>query len=130
MNTYSYLILRLVIAASMFGHGLVRLPKIATFSEWMVNSFKGSILPSVMVTSFSYALPIAEFAIGLLLLLGLFTKQAAFAGGIVMVILVFGATTVENWEIIPAQLIHAVFFATLIHFNANNSFAADNLINK
>jgi thiosulfate dehydrogenase [quinone] large subunit len=70
MNTTSFLILRLTIGASMFGHGLVRLPKLAMFSNWMVGTFEKSILPKAMVTPFSYLLPIAEFTIGLLLISG------------------------------------------------------------
>jgi thiosulfate dehydrogenase [quinone] large subunit len=45
MNTTSFLLLRLGIGISMFGHGLVRLPKLAGFSKWMVTSFEKSLLP-------------------------------------------------------------------------------------
>ncbi|MDV6170323.1 DoxX family membrane protein [Flavobacterium sp. DG1-102-2] len=128
MNTYSFLILRLAIGVSMFTHGLVRLPKLTAFSVWMVNSFKESMLPEVVVTPFSYALPVAEFTIGLLLLLGLFTKQAAFAGAIVMLMLLFGTGMIENWEAVPSQLIHAALFAVLLHFIGSNKYALDNVL--
>jgi thiosulfate dehydrogenase [quinone] large subunit len=127
MNTTSFLILRLAIGASMFGHGLVRLPKLAMFSNWMVGAFEKSILPKAMVTPFSYLLPIAEFTIGLLLISGLFTKPALIGGSVVMVILIFGACMIENWEILPSQLIHAAFFAVLLQFATNNTYALDNL---
>ena len=130
MNTTSFLILRLAIGASMFGHGLVRLPKLATFSNWMVGTFQKSILPKAMVTPFSYLLPIAEFTIGLLLISGLFTKPALIGGGLVMIILIFGSCMIENWEILPSQLIHAAFFAVLLQFAANNTYALDNLFLK
>jgi len=128
MNTYSFLILRLAIGVSMFTHGLVRLSKLTAFSAWMVNSFKESLLPEIVVTPFSYALPVAEFTIGLLLLLGLFTKQAAFAGAIVMMMLLFGTGMIENWEAVPSQLIHAAFFSVLLHFIGSNKYALDNLL--
>ncbi|MEO3404637.1 DoxX family membrane protein [Mucilaginibacter sp. CAU 1740] len=130
MNTTSFLILRLTIGASMFGHGLVRLPKLAMFSNWMVGTFEKSILPKAMVTPFSYLLPIAEFTIGLLLISGLFTKPALIGGGVVMMILIFGSCMIENWEILPSQLIHAAFFAVLLQFAANNTYALDNLFLK
>ncbi|AYL96941.1 DoxX family protein [Mucilaginibacter celer] len=130
MNTTSFLILRLAIGASMFGHGLVRLPKLAMFSNWMVGTFQKSMLPKAMVTPFSYLLPIAEFTIGLLLISGLFTKSALIGGGVVMMILIFGSCMIENWEIIPSQLIHAAFFAVLLQFAANNTYALDNLLLK
>lgn len=130
METTSFLLLRLAIAISMFGHGLVRLPKLATFSNWMVGSFENSMLPKIIVTPFSYILPIAEFAIGLFLLVGIFTKPSLVAGAIVMIILLFGTSMIENWEAIPSQLIHIAFFALLLHFADYNSWAIDTLIKK
>jgi len=130
MNQTAYLLVRLAIGASMFGHGLVRLPKLATFSQWMVGTFEKSMLPKIMVVPFSYGLPIAEFAIGLCLILGLFTKPAMIAGGIVMLILIFGTTLIENWEALPSQLIHIVFFAVLLQFLSDNSWAFDTLFFK
>lgn len=130
METTSFLLLRIAIAISMFGHGLVRLPKLETFSNWMTNSFENSMLPKILVTPFSYILPIAEFSIGVLLLLGLFTKPSLIAGAAIMLILLFGTSMIENWEAIPSQLIHIAFFALLLHFINDNSWAIDTLIKK
>lgn len=125
MNTTSFLLLRIGIGISMFGHGLVRLPKLTEFSQWMVASFEKSLLPSVIVTPFSYALPILEFGIGTLLILGLLTKQALLAGSIVMLLLLLGTMLIENWEALPSQLIHLVFFAILIQFISSNTWSLD-----
>lgn len=130
MNTTTFLLLRLTIAMSMFGHGLVRLPKLNGFSNWMVGSFEKSFLPGALVTPFSYILPVAEFVIGLLLLIGLFTKPALIAGGATMILLIFGATMVENWEALPSQMIHAAFFAVLVQFVQYNQWALDNMLKK
>ncbi|PSL48889.1 thiosulfate dehydrogenase [quinone] large subunit [Chitinophaga niastensis] len=129
-NAIVFLLLRLAVAASMFGHGLVRLPKLNGFSTWMVKSFEKSMLPDFMVVPFSYALPIAEFVIGLLLLAGLFTRISLIGGGIVMVILIFGTAMIENWDALPSQLIHAAFFAVLLAFIRYNTIAVDHLIKK
>lgn len=114
----------------MFGHGLVRLPKLEAFSNWMAGSFANAMLPSVLVVPFSYALPIAEFIIGLLLIVGLWTKQALIGGGLVLLCLIFGTTLIENWEALPAQLIHVAFFALLLHFLSDNVWAVDQWIKK
>lgn len=129
-NTISFLILRLAIGASMFGHGLVRLPKLDKFSGGMAKAFENSMLPAPLVTSFSYTLPIAEFVIGLLLIIGLFTRQALITGGIVMILLILGATSIENWEALVSQFIHVAFFATLLSCRTYNSYAVDNLLKK
>lgn len=124
-----FLLLRLAIAASMFTHGLVRLPKLAKFSVWMVGNFEKSMIPKMLVLPFSYALPVIEFIIGLLLLLGLFTKQSLFAGGIVMFLLLLGTGMIENWEAVPSQLMHAAIFAILISNIHQNSYALDHMLN-
>lgn len=131
MNPTTFLLLRLAAGASMLGHGLVRLPKLHAFSQWMTGSFQKSMLPSWMVSPFSLVLPIAEFTIGLLLVAGLFTRPALIAGGVVMILLIAGTTLIENWEALPSQLIHAAYFAVLLQFTAfSNSFALDNLFKK
>src|SRR5690348_18268752 len=125
MNPITFLLLRLAIGASMFGHGLVRLPKLAGFSSWMVGSFEKSMLPLSLVRPFSYALPILEFTVGLLLITGLFTKASLIAGALIMAALIFGTTLIESWDAITSQLIHAAFFAVLLQFVQYNTFALD-----
>lgn len=125
MNKTSFLLLRLGIGTSMFGHGLVRLPKLNGFSHWMVNSFEKSFLPQSLVLPFSYMLPVAEFLTGLLLLVGLFTRQALIAGAAIMILLLFGTTMIESWDAIPTQLLHLIFFAVLLQFAQSNTWALD-----
>ncbi|NML35782.1 DoxX family membrane protein [Chitinophaga sp. G-6-1-13] len=129
-NTIAFVLLRLAVAASMFGHGLVRLPKLNGFSHWMTTSFEKSMLPGAMVLPFSYILPIAEFVVGLLLILGLFTRLSLIAGAIIMIMLILGTTLIEEWGSLPSQLIHVAFFAVLLVFIKYNGFALDRVINK
>lgn len=127
-NTTTFLLLRLGIGISTFGHGLVRLPKLQGFSKWMTGLFEKSMLPQALVIPFSYFLPFAEFITGLLLIIGLFTRQALIAGGIIMLLLIAGTTIIENWDALPSQLIHLAFFAILLNYTNNyNSVAIDKL---
>lgn len=130
MNKLPYFLLRLTIGASFFGHGLVRLPKLSGFSQWMVKSFENAILPKDLVLVFSYILPVAEFSIGILLLLGLFTRLASTAGCIVMAILILGSCMIENWEPIPSQLLHSGILILLLQFIGSNQFSVDYYLSK
>ncbi|GAL87254.1 DoxX family protein [Sporocytophaga myxococcoides] len=111
----------------MFGHGLVRFPKLSSFSSWMVTGFEKSILPQALVVSFSYALPFIEFGVGFLLIIGLFTEVALISGTAVMILLIFGSSLIESWEAIPSQLIHVMIFVWLLQFKGGNGISADQL---
>lgn len=130
MDSTAYFLLRIAVGASMFGHGLVRFPKLQAFSNWMTGLFEKSILPNALVLPFSFILPVAEFVVGLFLLVGLVTRQASIAGAVVMIMLVMGSCLIENWESLPSQLIHIAFFAVLIQFVNANKWAIDSLIKK
>ncbi|HEY4336693.1 MAG TPA: DoxX family membrane protein [Puia sp.] len=122
----AFLLARLGIGMSAFGHGLVRLPKLSAFATHMSAPFEKSMLPQTLVVPFAYILPFLEFGIGLLLLIGLFTKQALIAGAIVMILLIFGTTAVEQWQNLDSQLVHLAFFAVLLVFvDQYNSMALD-----
>jgi thiosulfate dehydrogenase [quinone] large subunit len=123
---WSFLLARLAAGMSMFGHGLVRLPKLNGFSNWMVGQFQKSMLPDALVIPFSYLLPFAEFVIGLLLLFGLLTRTSLIAGGFVMIALIFGSSMIEEWGAIPSQLLHVAFFAFLLCYTDQyNRFSLD-----
>ena len=131
MNTkISYLIIRTAVGVSMFGHGLVRLPKLHAFSEWMLKSFEKAMLPDIFVLPFSYVLPIAEFVLGILLILGFLTRISAIAASVVMILLIFGTTLIENWGALTPQFIHLGFFAYLIQHMDKNRFSIDYLLKK
>ncbi len=125
----AYLLVRLSIGVSMFGHGLVRLPKLSVFVEHIVGSFKNSILPEVLTIPFAYSIPVVEFVIGVMLIVGLFTKQALVIGCVLMITLVFGSTMIENWGIIDSQLIHTLIFSGLLVTINYNYLALDNKLN-
>lgn len=122
----AFLLARLGIGMTSFGHGLVRLPKLPAFAAHMSAPFAHSMLPEAIVIPFAYLLPFLEFGVGLLLLLGLFTKQALIAGAIVMILLIFGTTAIEQWQNLDSQLVHLAFFAVLLPFvDRYNSYALD-----
>ncbi|MCV7103246.1 DoxX family membrane protein [Mycobacterium palustre] len=126
----AYLLLRLTIGASLFGHGLVRLPKLGAFHAQLMGEFKASMLPAFLVSPCGYALPFAELITGALLLAGALTRAAAVAAGVVMIVLVLGATSIEHFNVIGEQLLHALLLAAVIAFRNDNAYSVDGLLTR
>ncbi|MBV8785868.1 MAG: DoxX family protein [Mycobacterium sp.] len=124
----AYLLLRVTIGTSLFGHGLVRMPKLSAFHAQMMGEFKASILPAALVSPCVYVLPFVELATGVLLVAGAFTRVAAAAGALVMIVLVFGATSIEHFNVIGEQLLHAMLLAAVVAFRSHNRYSVDNLL--
>lgn len=128
-NRFAFLIARLAIGMSFFGHGAIRLPKLAQFSEGMAKEFINSPLPQALVLPFGYVLPFLELIVGVMLLVGLFTRFAAFAAGLILVSLIFGSGMIENWNAVSVQLIHVAFIVYLLSFaDEPNEFSVDHYL--
>jgi thiosulfate dehydrogenase [quinone] large subunit len=121
----AYLLARLPIAISMFGHGLERIPKLQGFSSHLVVQFSKSIIPAALVTPFSYALPFLELLTGILLILGLFTRFSCILGVLIMLVLIFGSSMLEQWENVFTQIIYGAYFALLYYFAIYNRYSID-----
>ncbi len=129
-KNWAYAFARLALGLSMFGHGLVRFPKLSGFSSWMTGQFETSFLPPAFVQFFGYALPFAEFIAGLLLILGVKTRWGLIFTGFILLSLILGATLIENWNALPSQLIHLAFVVGLLVYLPHNAFSIDRLISK
>jgi len=112
----TFFFLKLPIAVSLLGHGLVRLPKLPAFTDWLVTTMEKSVIPEFLIVPFGYVLPIAEFLIGLSLLIGFQVKYSLFAGLALMSVLIFGSSSIENWSAIESQLLHSLYLFGLVWF--------------
>lgn len=111
-----FFFLRLPIAISLAGHGLVRLPKLQTFTEGMVKSMEKSAIPAALITPFGYVLPFLEAIIGISLLIGFKPKLTIYSAIALMSILILGSSSIENWSAIEAQLLHSLYLFVLLWF--------------
>lgn len=111
-----FFFLRLPIAISLAGHGLVRLPKLQTFTEGMVKSMEKSAIPEALITPFGNVLPFLEAIIGISLLIGFKPKLTIYSAFALMSILILGSSSIENWSAIEAQLLHSLYLFALLWF--------------
>lgn len=121
----AYLLLRVSMGVNLLGHGLARIPKLSVFAEGMTKSFEKSWLPQPFVHLFSTTLPFLELVIGAMLILGFKTRIANCAGAVLIIALLFGSSTIENWEAMGIQMIYALFFYILISRLEDNRYALD-----
>ena len=122
----AYLFLRATLGVNILFHGLSRiLAGTETFAASLVQQFHATPLPSGMVSAFAHALPWVEAAIGLLVLLGAATRFALCAGGLLILVLTFGSTLHQDWDVAGIQLIYAGVYAALLAFREKNAFSVD-----
>ncbi|WPB79621.1 DoxX family membrane protein [Archangium violaceum] len=120
-----YLLLRLALGINLLGHGLVRIGDPGAFADTLVRLFASTWLPSPLVRLFALMLPFIETALGVLITLGLLTRSALFAGGLLMVSLIFGTALRSDWETLGLQMIYAALYAALMASARFNALSVD-----
>lgn len=118
----AYLFIRILVGINFFTHGLVRLPKINAFSNWMVTTYESTFLPKVMVQIFSQTVPYIELLLGAALFLGIYTYKTTIAIGVLLTVLLFGACLLEKWDWVAFQMIYALCAYLLISRIEDNTY--------
>lgn len=124
----AYAMLRFTLGLSIFMHGLVRLPHLRAFADGTAKLFMDTPLPAFTVRLFAVGLVLVETAVGLLILLGLWTRWALFLGALTMAALVFGTALRSDWDTLAIQLLYALIYAALIATRGYNAYSLDALI--
>jgi len=110
---------------NFFVHGIVRIPKLEGFSQWMAGMFAESLLPLALVKPFAYVLPFVELSIGVLLIVGFQTRKALNAGALVILMLVSGSCLIEKWDMAGGQMTYAIYFFALSYLVHLNAYSVD-----
>ena len=121
-SIWAYTVLRLTFGANIMLHGLSRLlAGHAAFLAYLSHYFeKTPAVPASLLPAFAWALPPIETALGVLLLLGLWTRFALIAGALVLTGLAIGTNLAQDWGVAGLQLIYAfLYYYLLIHRDQN-----------
>jgi thiosulfate dehydrogenase [quinone] large subunit len=118
----AYTILRLSFGANILLHGLSRiLNGRPAFLAYLTHYFEHAHLISPgMLPIFGAVLPWVETTLGLLLMLGLFSRFTLIAGALVMTALVIGTNLAQDWLVSGLQLPYCfIYYYLLIHLEQN-----------
>jgi thiosulfate dehydrogenase [quinone] large subunit len=126
----AYLMLRFTLGLSILMHGLVRLPHLGAFADGLVKLFVETPLSAAMVRPFAVSLVFGETIVGLLILLGLWTRWSLLLGALAMVALVFGTALRSDWNTLAIQMLYASIYAALIATREYNTYSLDVLIQR
>jgi len=120
-----YLVLRFTLGLSILMHGLVRLPHLQAFADGLVKMFGDTPLSAMLVRPFGFGLVFVETAVGLLVLLGLWTQEALLVGSAAMAALIFGSALHSEWDTVAIQLLYAAIYAALLAAREYNAYSLD-----
>lgn len=127
----AHALFRFIVGLNFFMHGAVRIfGNLDKFVAGVQNQFKESFLPPVLVHFYAMALPFAELGVGLLLLVGLWTRWTLVTGFLIMSSLLFGMASLQKWDTVVSHMVYAACFFLLLYFNAPNRFSLDYRIRK
>ena len=110
----AYTLLRIVVGINYFNHGATRIFNIPAFMDSMVNTMQDSWIPEFLLRINAALVPPVELIVGALMIIGLFTRGALIACFILMAVLMYGITIIQNWDGASSQLIYNIALFILL----------------
>ncbi|MDJ0536526.1 MAG: DoxX family protein [Xenococcaceae cyanobacterium MO_207.B15] len=110
----AYTLLRIVVGINYFNHGATRIFNIPGFMDAMVNTMQDSWIPEFLVRINAALVTPVELIVGALITVGLFTRRALIACFVLMIVLMYGVTIIQNWNVASSQLIYNIVLFILL----------------
>jgi thiosulfate dehydrogenase [quinone] large subunit len=121
-----YAMLRLALGLNVMMHGVSRiLMGPGEFAFKLQTQFANSMLPVVGVRVFGVLLPGIETLVGFLILTGLRLRVALVAASLLMMVLTFGSSMIQDWSAAGTQLMYAAILAALIALQRFDGWSVD-----
>ncbi|WP_319422772.1 DoxX family protein [Pleurocapsa sp. FMAR1] len=121
----AYTLLRIVVGINYFNHGATRIFNIPGFIDSMVSTMQGSWIPEFLVRVNAALVPPVELIVGILITIGLFTRSALIACFILMAVLMYGITIIQNWDGASGQLAYNIVLFILLAGLSFNRISVD-----
>ncbi len=123
----AYALLRLTFGVNIGMRGLMRVVRGTDgFTAFLLKQFEVTYLPPAMIVPFGHVLPWVELALGVLLILGLWTRPALIIGALMMTSLTFGTMLIgTDFYLALLQLTYAGFWFLLLALRSWNGLSLD-----
>jgi thiosulfate dehydrogenase (quinone) large subunit len=122
----AYAMLRLAVGVNLTMHGISRIVSgPGEFAAKLVIQFTHAPVPAWSVWGFALMLPSIETILGLLILLGLRTRAALIAASLLLVVLTFGSSLVQDWNVVGIQLTYAMAYSALLFLRRYDGWSID-----
>ena len=115
-----YVLLRLTLGLNLLFHSFQRWHDLGKFVDDVVHQFEQTPLPAWSVRAFATTILFWEPAVGLLLVLGLWTRVGLTAGSLLIALLTLGTALRGEHTVLSEQLIYALVFFVLLLFRARH----------
>jgi thiosulfate dehydrogenase [quinone] large subunit len=126
-----YFLLRLSLGVDMVMHYVVRQWGVSQdFVPVTEKMFVGNLLPMSWVHVFLTVLPYFEGVLGVLLVLGLLSRWALTAEGLLVTVLLFGTALRSDWTVVSHQMIYLVFVFILLVVEEYDYFSVDAFLSR
>lgn len=126
-----YGLLRATLGVNICLHGVTRIGAgTGKFAQSLVAMFHATVLPPLLMRMFGDALPWLEATVGMLVLVGLWTRYALTGGALLILLLTFGTELRQDWETAALQLTYALVFGLLLGLRERNRLSLDQLLSQ
>jgi thiosulfate dehydrogenase [quinone] large subunit len=122
----AYLLLRLTLGANFLLHGVSRLiGNHAAFAAHIGDQMRNTPLPGFLVHFVAVVLPWCEGAVGLFMILGLWTSITLIVASLLMLTLQIGTCLAQNWPVAGDQLMYVLLLFVLLTYCERNRWSID-----
>ena len=123
-----YLMFRITLGINFLFHGITRFGShYDVFVSRTVAEFAESPLPEFVVNLFAHSIPIVEFTLGALLIVGFKTRWALILSSAQIALLMTGMCILERWDVVGIQIPYALCFFFLLMHSEHNHYSLDRL---
>ncbi len=98
-------------------------------AEKILEGFKNTYLPEFTTSTFLHVLPYMEITVGAALLIGIFSREALIACGLLLLALTFGKAVQMDAPVVASNLNYVFVTAVALWFSArDNRYSLDRLL--